>query len=115
MLPIEMKGRSVLITGGTKGIGLAAALKFAQSGAQTFLTYKWGSYDEIELFKLFEETGGPPPVLLQADVSVDEDTNDVLNKISQKVSKIDIFISNVGYALRTPELKDYKKNLFLKP
>ena len=51
MIQIDMSGKSVLITGGTKGIGLASALKFAEAGARTYLTYKWGSANTEELFR----------------------------------------------------------------
>ena len=71
MITIDMSDRAVLITGGTKGIGKAAALEFARAGARTYLTYKWGSADQDALLGEFDETGGPRPLLIEADVSVD--------------------------------------------
>lgn len=115
MITIDMKGTSVLITGGTKGIGLASALNFARAGAQTYLTYKWGSADNSELLAVFAKTGGPAPVLIQADVSVDEDTTALIDKIAEtSPGGIDIFISNVGYAATMRNLDDYKKRSLFK-
>lgn len=114
MFQIDMKEKAVLITGGTKGIGLAAALEFAKAGAQCYLTYKWGSADQNGLFRQFEKAGGPKPVLLEADVSVDRDTDKLLDEIAKKEKKIDIFISNVAFAQRPMCLEEYKKSSLFK-
>ncbi len=114
MITIDMSDRAVLITGGTKGIGKAAALEFAAAGARTYLTYKWGSADVDELMREFDATGGPRPQLLEADVSVDEDTDKLLEQIAARESRIDDFISNVGFAQRTMTLDDYKKRSLFK-
>ncbi|NCN05881.1 MAG: SDR family oxidoreductase [Spirochaetales bacterium] len=115
MITIDMKGTSVLITGGTKGIGLASALNFAAAGAQTYLTYKWGSADTDQLMAQFEGVGGVRPILLQADVSVDEDTDALLEEIAKTSPHgVDIFISNVGYAATMRSLDDYKKRSLYK-
>jgi NAD(P)-dependent dehydrogenase (short-subunit alcohol dehydrogenase family) len=113
-IEIDLSSKTVLITGGTQGIGLAAAMKFAQAGAKLFLTYKWGSADEEELLEGFEALGAQRPVLIQADVSVDEDTDALLGEIARHTDGIDIFVSNVGVALRTLELQDYKKQSLFK-
>ncbi|MCK5268048.1 MAG: SDR family oxidoreductase [Spirochaetes bacterium] len=114
MIKIDMSGKSVLITGGTKGIGLSAALKFGEAGANTYLTYKWGSDDFSPLYEAFKKVKAPKPSLIQADVSVDEDTDALLEKIKETEDKIDYFISNVGFAQRTMSLDDYKKRSLYK-
>ncbi len=114
MIKIDMAGESVLITGGTKGIGLETALKFGEAGAQAYLTYKWGADDFSYLYDAFEAVNAPKPVLMQADVSVDEDTDALLEKIKENGDKVDYFISNVGFAQRTVSLDDYKKRSLFK-
>ena len=114
MVKIDMSGSSVLITGGTRGIGRAAALAFAAAGARLFLTYKWGSADTDELVSEFEKTGSPPPTLIQADASVEEDTESLMKKIASLTDRLDVFISNVGFALRTQTLEQYKKRSLFK-
>ncbi len=114
MIEIDFSGKSVLITGGTKGIGLNSALNFAFAGAQTYLTYKWGMDDFSPVYEQFEKRNALKPVLIQADVSVSEDTDELLEKIKQKEEKLDIFISNVGFAQRTKNLDEYKKRSLFK-
>lgn len=114
MYKIDLSDQVVLITGGTKGIGLASALKLAGASARTYLTYKWGADDFTSLYEAFDRLSAPRPVLIQADVSVAEDTEALLNTIKEKESKIDIFISNVGYAQSPKNLQDYKKRSFIK-
>jgi len=114
VITLDFSGKLVLITGGTRGIGLASAKMFAQAGAQTVLTYKWGSADLEAVKKEFTDLGALEPVFVQADVSVDEDTQKVLDAIAQKADKVDIFISNVGYAATMRSLDDYKKRSLFK-
>ena len=54
------RGRTALITGGTRGIGLATALVFAAHGAQTVLTHAWGSADENEVTDRIVAAGAVP-------------------------------------------------------
>ncbi len=114
MIEIDFTNKNVLITGGTKGIGLSSALNFAKAGAQTYLTYKWGMDDFTPLYQKFEEIDAIKPILIQSDVSVSEDTDALLEKIKEKKDKIDIFISNVGFAQRTMNLDEYKKRSLFK-
>jgi NAD(P)-dependent dehydrogenase (short-subunit alcohol dehydrogenase family) len=114
MVSIDFSGKNVLITGGTKGIGLSAALEFAKAGAQTYLTYKWGSADEGELKSQFVSVGGPEPILLQADVSVDEDTEALMKAVAEHAEKLDVFVSNVGFAATAKGLESYKKRSLFK-
>ncbi len=114
MISVDLNNKVALVTGGTKGIGRAAALQLARAGAQVYLTYRWGSADLDELKGEFEKTGAKPPVCIEADVARDEDTEQLLSEIKGRESKLDIFISNVTFALPVPSLKDYNKKSFLR-
>ena len=63
----DFHGKAVLITGGTKGIGLATGLAFGQAGAHVTLTHKWGSADEDEIRQQFADCGAPEPKIMEAD------------------------------------------------
>ncbi len=114
MISIDLSDKTVLITGGTKGIGLAAALKFAEAGAKLILTYRWGSADPEEVYQRFAALGARKPVLCQADVSVEEDTDNLMAEIAKTESRVDIFINNVGFSMRTMSLDEYKKRSLYK-
>lgn len=109
----DLRGKAVLITGGTMGIGLATGLAFARRGAACTLTHKWGTADEEEIRRMFAAEDLQPPHIIQADVSRDEDTLKVLEEMSQRHDRIETFVSNVSVALVVRDLEDYhQKSLF---
>lgn len=114
MTSIDLSGKVALITGGTGGIGLASGLELGAAGAQTVLTYRWGSTPEDEIRRLFEEKGAPTPLVLEADVSREEDTAALMEEIKKNLPGIDIFVSNVGFALKAETLEDYRKKSLYK-
>jgi NAD(P)-dependent dehydrogenase (short-subunit alcohol dehydrogenase family) len=114
MVGVDLRGKTALITGGTKGIGLASALALAEAGARVFLTYKWGSVDLAELAGRFEALGAPPPGFHRADAAVEQDTERLMAELGDSTQGIDIFVSNVSFALRTQSLEDYKKRSLFK-
>ena len=66
---IDLRGKAVLITGGTMGIGLGIGLSFGRLGARCTLTYHWGSADEEAILRAFAQAGAPAPRLVRADVA----------------------------------------------
>lgn len=98
-MPInDYTNKAVLITGGTAGIGLATGLAFGKAGAQVYLTHRWGTADEDELRAKFEAIGALAPIILEADVSQDEDTENLLLEIKKKHDSLEALISNVSFA-----------------
>jgi len=110
----DLRGKAVLITGGTMGIGLATGLAFARRGAVCTLTHKWGTADEEEIRRMFAAEDLQPPCIIQADVSRDEDTLKVLEEMSQRHDRIEAFISNASVALVVQDLEDYQKRSLFK-
>ena len=96
----DFSGKAVLITGGTRGIGLACGLAFARHGARVILTHRWGSADEDALRARFAALGAPEPMIVEADVSRDEDTQNLLARIKAEHATIDVFVSNVAVVQR---------------
>jgi len=106
--------KTVLVTGGTKGIGLATALAFARLGASTVITYRWGSADEAELQAQFAAIGGKAPLMVQADVAEAEDTKVLLAEIKSRCSGVDVFVSNVAGSVVVPDFEGMTERALLK-
>ena len=104
---LDFSGKAVLITGGTRGIGLETGLSFGKRGALCILTYRWGDHDEEAIYKAFEEQKAPKPILLQADVSKNEDTKALMETLKNTVEGIDVFVSNVSSAMVVSCFDDY--------
>jgi len=110
----DLRGKCVLITGGTMGIGLATGLAFARQGADVTLTHKWSSADEDELRRRFSEEQLAPPRIVAADVASDEDTDALLAELRQHHETVEVFVSNVSMALVVKTLDDYSKRSLFK-
>jgi NAD(P)-dependent dehydrogenase (short-subunit alcohol dehydrogenase family) len=108
------EGRVVLVTGGTRGIGLATALAFARQGARTVLTYRWGSADEDELRARFAAAEAPEPIIERADVASSADTQSLFATIKERCGRVDAFISNASAAVTVQSLDDLTERAFMK-
>jgi NAD(P)-dependent dehydrogenase (short-subunit alcohol dehydrogenase family) len=104
----------VVITGGTRGLGLATALVFAAHGAQTVLTHAWGSADEQAVTDAIVAAGGPAPLIVRADITRADDTKALVTTVHEQFGAIDTLISNASVSLVVGDLDDYTERGFLK-
>lgn len=85
--------RTVLITGGSGGMGTAMVRRFAAAGDQVYFTWK-DSREAAEM--LAAETGA---VALQADARVPEDMEAAVERPIQDYGRLDVLICNAGISL----------------
>lgn len=90
----DFLGKVVLITGGSRGLGLVMARQLAAEGAQLVLC----SRDEIELEDArMELAGNGASVLVQkCDVTSQQNVNDMITNIQNEFGPIDVLINNAG-------------------
>ena len=82
--------KTVLITGGSRGIGAAAVRLFASNGYRVAFTYK-SSREEAE--RLSRETGA---LALQADSASEKDILRAVNEVQEKLGNVEILINNAA-------------------
>lgn len=110
----DFRNKAVVITGGTKGIGLATGLSFGREGAHVYLTHRWGSADEDEVRERFAACGAPEPAIVEADVGQDDDTKALLELVGKDHDQVEVFVSNVCIVQPAMGVASYKKRSLLK-
>lgn len=104
--------KTALITGGTKGIGKAIALKFLQCGFEVVLNYR---SDEASALATQEEFNmlGFCPVLLRADVSDEMQVRSMFKEFFSIYEKLDVLVNNAGVSqikvIQDTTLSDWNK------
>ena len=88
--------KTVLITGGSRGIGKAVAIKFAEKRNQIIINYVSEKTDTEKLKNELLEAGAKDVLLIKADVSNSEDVKNMVKESIEKFEKIDILVNNAG-------------------
>jgi len=94
----NLEGKTALITGGTKGIGRATVLAFAQLGAKVIFTARDG-----EAVTAFQQELGEQGFIasgMQADVTSEEDQDQLTDFVFQRSGSLDILVNNAGMNIR---------------
>jgi 3-oxoacyl-[acyl-carrier protein] reductase len=90
-----LDGKTALVTGATRGIGRAIALRFAAEGADVAFTYR--SQDEAAVALQTEmETMGIRAKAYKSDAASFEDAHNVVADVKEAFGKIDILVNNAG-------------------
>ena len=90
-----LKDKVAIVTGGTRGIGRAIALKLADKGANIVINYR-NSDKEAEELKAILEEKGVKVLTVKCDISNFEDSKNLMNKCKEVFGKIDILVNNAG-------------------
>lgn len=92
-----MKRKSVIITGASRGIGRAAALRFSREGYQVVLQYCRSEHAAQTLLEQIRGEGGCA-VAVRADVSVREDVDRMVAVCVENFGGTGILVNNAGIA-----------------
>lgn len=93
--------KTVLITGGSRGLGRACALKFAKLNYNIIINYN-NSYEEaLNLKKYILENYSVFVLLVKADISNEQEVINMIDVIKNNYEKVDCLINNAGIAIDT--------------
>lgn len=90
-----LTGKTALVTGASRGIGRAIALKLAEAGANVVVNYAGSEAAAIETVALIKEMGRDA-IMIRANVSSTEDVNDMFKAALDHFGAIDILVNNAG-------------------
>jgi NAD(P)-dependent dehydrogenase (short-subunit alcohol dehydrogenase family) len=107
------RGRSVLVTNGTYGLGLATALAFAEHGATLVLTHAAGRANKAEVKQRFAAAGVEQPLSIAADIGNRADIASLYATISEQRAPIEVLVGNPSPASFVDDLGDYTEEGFV--
>ncbi len=90
-----LKGKTAVITGGSRGIGKATALKLAKHGADIAIIYSGNEEKALETCAEAENLG-VKAYSFKCDVSDFNVVKQIISEIIEKLGTIDILINNAG-------------------
>lgn len=90
----DLNGKTALITGGSKGIGLAAAQALADNGVNVAIVAR--NKDDLKDALLTLEKKGVKAIAISGDVSNKEDVDNIVSEVLSDFGNIDILINNAG-------------------
>ncbi|MDQ6819009.1 MAG: SDR family NAD(P)-dependent oxidoreductase [Actinomycetota bacterium] len=97
-----LKGKNVLVTGGSSGIGQAIAVRFAEYGANVAINYLHqpdeASDTESQVHACVQSVRqeGVRDVLVRGDVSSEQDVVEMVQEASGRLGGLDVLVNNAG-------------------
>jgi 3-oxoacyl-[acyl-carrier protein] reductase len=97
----SLAGKVAIVTGASRGIGRAIALRLSQEGASVVVNYKRGAQQAKDVVSAIEAAGGKA-LAWEADVSKTAEIRDLFDRTQETYSQIDILVNNAGVILYKP-------------
>jgi NAD(P)-dependent dehydrogenase (short-subunit alcohol dehydrogenase family) len=106
----HMKKNTILVTGGTSGIGKAAALEMARLGARVVITARDEEKGKRTLQEIRDETGNPDIHLLFLDLASLDSVRQSAKDFLERFDRLDVLVNNAGgyYGLRKTTAEGYE-------
>jgi 3-oxoacyl-[acyl-carrier protein] reductase len=104
----DLKGKAVLITGASTGIGAAAARAFARHGSRVAVHYN-ASRDAAEKVAADVRSLGGEAVLVGGDVTQSANIERIVAETLAALGRIDVLINNAGGLVARTRIEDYSE------
>jgi len=100
----ELHGKVALITGGSRGIGRAIALRLAENGVDVIVNYVRHRRDAEETVAAIEERG-VKCLAVKANVAKETDVVRMFDEVREKYESLDILVSNAASGVLKPAME----------
>jgi len=90
--------QAVIVTGASRGIGRAVALRFGADGAELALVQRGDAAETLRAL-------GRPAVVEQCDLANAEDAERAIERAIERLGRVDVCVCNAGTVLRRPALE----------
>lgn len=97
---MKLKGKTVVVTGGSSGIGRAIARQCAGAGADVLISYRRNRQGADEAARELAATNHRLEVL-QADIAREEDIATLAREARARLGRVDVWINNAGADILT--------------
>jgi glucose 1-dehydrogenase len=103
-----LKGKNVLVTGGSSGIGQAIAVRFAEHGANVAINYlrrpeeASDTEEQVHACVTKVQQEGVRDVLVQGDVSQEDDVVRMVGRAVEELGGLDVLVNNAGIQISRP-------------
>jgi glucose 1-dehydrogenase len=105
-----LQGKTVLVTGGSSGIGQAIAVRFGREGANVAINYRKSADEARETEAMITQCrdtintcgSGARASIVQADVSQEDDITRMFDTVLKEFGGLDILINNAGFQTSSP-------------
>jgi glucose 1-dehydrogenase len=108
-----IRGKNVLVTGGSSGIGQAIAIRFGEEGANVAINYRKGLEEAMHTEEVIRDhlgaavdnciqqvqAAGVKTLLVQADVSKEDEVQRMFSEVINELGGVDILINNAGFQI----------------
>jgi 3-oxoacyl-[acyl-carrier protein] reductase len=95
MAEADFHNRTVLVTGGSRGIGRACCQRLAKAGARVAINYRARTDDAGQTAKLVESAGGQA-MIVQADVADPRSVEAMVARVNEHFGPIEMLVNNAG-------------------
>ena len=96
---MDFTNKTVLVTGGTRGIGKAIAFAFAKKGARVAVLFR---SDQVSADKTLAELEGNAHLAIKADVTDADQVKKALDDVIEGFDRLDIVVNNAGIGVYHP-------------
>lgn len=103
--PPQLRGKVILITGASRGIGAAAAKRLAQAGASVIINYHQNREAAQKVFDDIQGAGGRG-MIVQADVTSKDQVASMIKAAREEYCAIDVLVNNAYFPFKVGQLHD---------